>query len=106
MPQGNMMRNYKLLKKALLVVAATGLIGLILCAVYIQKDTSLDSLQRVSARTTSSELDEQVKIGVIGDSWVAGGIGPGIRAIAQGAGCVCPIRHDGGRCDPEGGRSD
>lgn len=72
MPQGNMMRNYKLLKKALLVVAATGLIGLILCAVYIQKDTSLDSLQRVSARTTSSELDEQVKIGVIGDSWVAG----------------------------------
>lgn len=35
MPQGNMMRNYKLLKKALLVVAATGLIGLILCAVCV-----------------------------------------------------------------------
>ncbi len=66
------MRKYKLLKKALLVVAAAGLIGLILCALYIHNDTSLDSFKEVPARTTSSELPEQLKIGVIGDSWVAG----------------------------------
>ena len=37
---------------------------------------------------------------------VACGIGSGIRAIAQGAGCVCPTGYCGGRCDPEGRRSD
>jgi lysophospholipase L1-like esterase len=72
MPQGNMMKKHKLLKKFLLLVAATGLIGLILCAVYIQNDTSLDSLREVTAQTTSRKLPEQIKIGVIGDSWVAG----------------------------------
>ena len=72
MPQGNMMKINKLLKKTLLLVAATGLIGLIFSAVYIQNDTSLDSFQEVTAQTTSRELPEQIKIGVIGDSWVAG----------------------------------
>ncbi|AQQ09862.1 hypothetical protein L21SP3_01681 [Sedimentisphaera cyanobacteriorum] len=65
------MRNTKLLKKALLLVVATGLIGLIICAVYIHKDTSLDSLSEIPARATSSGLSGQLKIGVIGDSWVA-----------------------------------
>lgn len=67
-----MMRNSKLLKKALLVVAATGLIGFILCAVYIHKNTSLDSLAEIPARATSNGPPGQLKIGVIGDSWVAG----------------------------------
>jgi len=66
-----MMKKYKLLKTSLLFVAATGLIGLILCAVHIQNDTSLDSFQEVTAQTTSRESREQIKIGVIGDSWVA-----------------------------------
>ena len=72
MAQGIMMKKHKLLKKSLLLASAAGLIGLILCAVYIQNDTSLDSLQKVTAQTISSELPEQIKIGVIGDSWVAG----------------------------------
>jgi len=72
MPQGNMMKKSKLLKKALLLVAVTGLISLILCAVYIQNDTSLDSFQKVPAQSTQSALPEEIKIGVIGDSWVAG----------------------------------
>lgn len=66
------MREYKLLKKFLLIVAGTGLIGLLLCTGYIQNDTSLDSFQEVPAQTTSSEWPEQIRIGVIGDSWVAG----------------------------------
>jgi len=66
------MKKYKLLKKLLLLVTASGLIGLILYAVYIHKDTSLDSFEAVPARATSSELSGQLKIGVIGDSWVAG----------------------------------
>lgn len=66
------MRKYKLLKKILLVVLSAGLVSLILCLVYIQSDTSLDSPEIVTRQTPSSELPNQIKIGVIGDSWVAG----------------------------------
>jgi lysophospholipase L1-like esterase len=72
MPQRDTMKTYNRLKKVLLLILAAGLVGLILCAVYIQSDTLLDSPQIVTTQTASSELHDQIQIGVIGDSWVAG----------------------------------
>lgn len=70
--QNKMMKTPKLLKKLLFLGVAAGLIGLVLCSVYISNETSLDSPQKVTPMAASSEFDEPIKIGVIGDSWVAG----------------------------------
>jgi len=70
--KGNMMSKFKLLKNFLIGIAVIGLIGVLLCAAYIQQDTSLDRLSDISIRTAPSGWAEHIKIGVIGDSWVAG----------------------------------
>lgn len=64
--------TYTLLKKTVLWIAIVGLIGIGFCAIYIKRDRSFDLLPIIPARTTPNDWAEHIKIGVIGDSWVAG----------------------------------
>ena len=66
------MKKFKLLKKVLIGTAVIGLIGVLLFVVYIRNDTSLDKFNNVPMRSVPSDQGESLKIGVIGDSWVAG----------------------------------
>ncbi|HPJ66560.1 MAG TPA: SGNH/GDSL hydrolase family protein [Desulfobacteraceae bacterium] len=61
-----------MMKRFLIGTAVIGLIGVILCVVYIRNETTLDKFNKVPMRAVPGDRDESLKIGVIGDSWVAG----------------------------------
>ena len=67
-----MINRFKLLNKLLIWITVVGFIGIVVCVVYIQKDTSLDKLNDIPTNTAPSSWAKNIKIGVIGDSWVAG----------------------------------
>ncbi len=59
------------MKKAIIGIAVASLFCIGLSAVYIQRDVSFDKAYHVETRTRPYNWAEHIKIGVIGDSWVA-----------------------------------
>ena len=91
-----MKKTFKLSKKSLIGITVIGLIGVLFIAVYIQNDTYLEKFRDVPARQVPNNLADgkiNIQIGVIGDSWVAGGeldraIGQTMKALGLKADIV------------------
>jgi len=66
------MKKNGLLKKAIIGIAVASLLCISFSAVYIQRDVSFDKAYHVATRTRPYDWAEHIKIGIIGDSWVAG----------------------------------
>lgn len=66
------MKNKRLVRKFLTGLIFAGLLCLGLTAAYIRKDLSLDQPQVIPLRPRPGNWADHIKVGVVGDSWVAG----------------------------------
>ena len=66
------MNKSKILKRSAAGISIVGLICLCLCVDYIRKGRSFDDAADIAAHALPDDWAENIKIGVIGDSWVAG----------------------------------
>lgn len=66
------MNKHRLLKKSIIAIIVVGLLCIGLSTVYIIEDTSFDHPNSIQKRAVPDNWAKHIKIGVIGDSWVAG----------------------------------
>jgi hypothetical protein len=66
------MKKYRLLEKSIIGIVIVSLVCIGLSVVYIRQDISFDHPHSIQKRTRPGNWAGYIKIGVIGDSWVAG----------------------------------
>ena len=66
------MKQTSFLKKSAIGLAIIAFLGIALCTIYIQLDRSFDNPVSIPVRATPNDWYQHIKIGVVGDSWVAG----------------------------------
>lgn len=91
------MKLFKLSNKITIVITFTVLVSVIYIGIRFHSDTYLEEFRDVPARQVLNNLvAEKIKIGVIGDSWVAGGeLDRAIEQTIQASGLKADIISSG-----------